>query len=58
MDDQRVIHRTTLRLKNAAYRLSVEGIRRQTVDRFGRYGDQTAVTQDGGCLFDIRLCVG
>ena len=58
MDDQRIVHRTALRLEDVGDGLPVQGIRRKTVHGLGRNGHQLAVFQQLAGSLNILFGIG
>ena len=52
MDNQWIILRTSLCQKDIFYRIRIQGIGTQTINRFGRKCDQSALTDDLSCTDD------
>ena len=52
MEDQRIILRTALCLKNMENCCLVKGVGSQSIYRFGRDPQQPAVAENGGCLLN------
>ena len=59
MDDEGVVLRTALGLKDVPHGLAVEGVRTQTVDRLRRDADEPAAAENvGGRLGGLRIGIG
>ena len=58
VNDQRVVHRTTLGGKDLAHSVPVEGIRAQTVYGFGGNADDLPVCQHCTGLFNRARILG
>ena len=52
MEDQGIVLRTALCLKNMEDRCLVKGVGAQSIYRFGRDPQQSAVAENGGCLLN------
>ena len=52
MKDQRIVLRTALCLKNMEDRCLVKGVGAQSIYRFGRDPQQSAVAENGSCLLN------